>query len=230
MSFDIGASLNQAVGSAQSAVSGAVGSITGAISGAQSAIAGAAGAVGRVAGALNALSNPASLISALRGSNLPGGMGVAFSATRVQFAGPGNAADWRVRLTIPDNFFASSPVLAPLQRANGLVFPYTPTINISHQASYDDVAITHQNFQFLAYQNSKLDRITIQAPFHIEDTVQAQYWIAAVHFLRSATKMYTGDTGEFQGSPPPILALNGYGDYVFKNVPCVVTSFTMDLP
>jgi hypothetical protein len=43
--------------------------------------------------------------------------------------------------------------------------------------------------------------------------------------------MYTGDdVGGFQGSPPPILALNGYGDYVFKNVPVVVKSFNIELP
>jgi hypothetical protein len=41
--------------------------------------------------------------------------------------------------------------------------------------------------------------------------------------------MYTGD-GESAGSPPPILSLNGYGDYVFKNVPVVITSFSIDLP
>jgi hypothetical protein len=57
-----------------------------------------------------------------------------------------------------------------------------------------------------------------------------------VHFLRSVTKMYTG----FQplpdilfpatGNPPPILTLNAYGEYVFKNVPVVVKSFSIDLP
>jgi hypothetical protein len=167
----------------------------------------------------------------LRSINLPGGdaAGSAAAATRVQFSGPGNSDDWRVRLSIPPNFFATSDVLAPLQRAGGLVFPYTPTIQISHSATYDDVPITHQNYQFVAYQNSKANAISISGPFNVEDAVQAQYWIAAVHFLRSATKMYTGD-GESAGSPPPILSLNGYGDYVFKNVPVVITSFSIDLP
>lgn len=194
-----------------------------------SAVVGAVGTAARLAGALSSLSNPSSLISSLRSLNVPTGFGSAFAATRVSFAGPGNNDDWRVRITIPHNFFASSPVLAPLMNAGGLVFPYTPTVTISHSANYDDVAITHQNYQFIAYQNSKAEQITISGPFNVEDSVQAQYWIAAVHFLRSATKMYTGDT-EFQGSPPPIVSLNGYGDYVFKNVPCVIKSFTIDLP
>jgi hypothetical protein len=223
MAFDLGASIKSIAGAAQS-----VGSTFGS---ALSNVQGALGTASRLAGALNNLSNPSSLISSLRSINLPGNIGgSAFAATRVTFAGPGNADDWRVRLTIPNNFFAESSVLAPLQRAGGLVFPYTPTISISSSASYEDIPITHQNYNFLAYQNSKIDQFTISGPFHVEDAVQAQYWIAAVHFLRSATKMYTGDSGTFSGSPPPILALNGYGDYVFKNVPVIIKSFTVELP
>lgn len=220
--FDVGAGLGSLANVAQT-VGSSVGS-------ALSSISGIAGTASRLAGALNNLSNPASLISSLRSANLPGSGG-AFSATRVSFSGPGTADDWRVRLSIPNNFFAQSPVLAPLQRAGGLVFPFTPTIQLSHSASYDDVPLTHQNYQFLAYQHSSISSFTISGPFNVEDAVQAQYWIAAVHFLRSATKMYTGDdTGNFQGSPPPILSLNGYGDYVFKNVPVVVKSFSIELP
>jgi hypothetical protein len=59
--------------------------------------------------------------------------------------------------------------------------------------------------------------------------VQAKYWIAVVHFLRSVTKMFTGDTA-FQGNPPPILNFSAYGDHVFRNVPVVVKSFSMTLP
>jgi hypothetical protein len=223
MSFDLGSSIGSVVSQAQS--------IGSSISGAMGGLQGALGSASRLAGALNNLSNPAGLISALRSINLPGsgGSGSAAAATRVQFSGPGNSDDWRVRLSIPPNFFASSDILAPLQRAGGLVFPYTPTISISHSAQYDDVAITHQNYQFMAYQNSKANAISISGPFNVEDAVQAQYWIAAVHFLRSATKMYTGD-GDSAGSPPPILSLNGYGDFVFKNVPVVITSFSIDLP
>lgn len=214
--FDVGSTVSTIASTAQSVGSAVVNGI---------------GTASRLAGALNNLSNPSALISSLRSLNLPIGGGGAFAATRVAFSGPGNVDDWRVRLSIPNNFFSGSPVLAPLQQAGGLVFPYTPSINITHAASYDDVPITHQNYQFLAYQNSKANSFTITGAFHVEDAVQAQYWIAAVHFLRSATKMYTGDdTGNFQGSPPPILSLNGYGDYVFKNVPVVVTSFSIELP
>ena len=36
--------------------------------------------------------------------------------------------------------------------------------------------------------------------------------------------------GSNQGAPPPVVKLNGYGDYVFKDVPCMVTNFTLDMP
>ena len=42
--------------------------------------------------------------------------------------------------------------------------------------------------------------------------------------------MFYGDNGANTGNPPPIVKFNGYGEYVFKNVPCVVTSFNVDLP
>jgi hypothetical protein len=32
------------------------------------------------------------------------------------------------------------------------------------------------------------------------------------------------------GSPPPVIRLNGYGDFVFPNVPVVIRNFTVDLP
>lgn len=221
-------------GSGINSISSAASSIGSGIQSAIGAVGQAAGVASRLAGALNNLSNPAALISQLRGINLPNfslGSGAAFAATRVMFAGPGNKDDWRVRLTIPDNFFSTSPVLKPLKAAGGLVFPYTPTVSISSSASYEDIALTHQNYTMVAYQNSKVNEFQITGAFNVEDELQAQYWVAAVHFLRSATKMYTGDdVGGFQGSPPPILALNGYGDYVFKNVPVIVKSFNIELP
>jgi hypothetical protein len=188
-------------------------------------------AAGKVSSVLKDLSNPAQVLSNLRKINVPTGPGGAAQASRVRFGGPGNFDDWRVRLSLPDNFIGKSPILQPLVNAGGLVFPYTPSINIAHSANYDTTSLLHQNYDVLSYQSSKIDSFTITGEFYVEDYVQAQYWLAALHFLRTVTKMYTGDdTGGFQGSPPPILSFNGYGDYVFKNVPVIVKSFTLDLP
>ena len=194
------------------------------------AVGGALGTASRLAGALRNLSNPAALISSLRSLNLPKGgeAGLNLLNASAQFGGQDTSNDWRVRLSVP-SAFSNSPLLQPLIEAGGLVFPYTPTIQISSSASYEDQPLTHQNYQFSYYQNSRIDQIQIIAPFNVEDAVQGLYWLAAVHLLRSATKMFTGD-GALSGNPPPLLKLNGYGDYVFKNVPVVVKSFSVDLP
>ena len=191
------------------------------------------GTGGNLAGALNNLSDPSKLISSIRSLNLPLGGNISnpLGNTGATWAGSENNKDWRVRLSLPNiGSFTSSYVLQPLVAAGGMVFPYTPSINIQSNSNYEDSPIVHQNYQFLTYQNSKADKISISAPFYVEDAVQAQYWLAAVHYFRSITKMFTGtDQGAEQGNPPPIVYLNGYGDFVFKNIPVVVTSFSVSL-
>lgn len=146
------------------------------------------------------------------------------------FSDPDNGADWRVRLSIPRGGIWGSSLFEPLREAGGLVWPYTPTISINHSANYADQPVTHQNYQFIAYQNSRVSDITIVGDFLVEDAAQAQYWLSAVHFLRSVTKMYTGEDPDTAGNPPPLLEFNAYGDYVFKNIPVVVKSFSITLP
>ena len=197
---------------------------------------------GQAAGALNTvanlgstvrnLSNPANLLSSIRSINLPlGGESIgAIVNASATFGGTDSSTDWRARLSMPSgSFFDKSPILQPLTDAGGLIFPYTPTISITSTATYNEIPVTHQNYQFQAYQNSRVSDIQITGEFNVEDGVQAKYWIAVVHFLRSVTKMFTGDTA-FQGNPPPILNFSAYGDHVFRNVPVVVKSFSMTLP
>lgn len=214
MAFDFGSTID----SVTKAASGALGSVGGALQTAS-----------KLAGALNNLSNPAALISSLRSINLPKGgeAGGVLKAASAAFGGSDSDSDWRVKLSIP-SAFASSPLLQRLVQTGGLIFPYTPSITISSSASYEDTVLTHQNYQFVSYQNSRTNEIQIEAPFNVEDGDQALYWLATVHFLRSCTKMFTGE-GDLQGNPPPILKLSGYGDYVFKNVPVVVQTFSVNL-
>lgn len=165
-------------------------------------------------------------------STLPkGGVpGAANGATKATFSGPSGAKDWRVKLSIPPGVYSTSFMLEPLKLTNGLVFPYTPSIQISHQANYQNIDPVHNNYPFVSYENSKVDRITITGDFYCEDGTEAAYWIAAVHYLRSVTKMYYGEKSENAGAPPPIVKLNGYGDFVFADVPVVVTNFSIELP
>lgn len=138
--------------------------------------------------------------------------------------------DWRVRLSIPNWIsFKTSPALKPLRDAGGLVFPYTPDISIASNAKYSAIPTTHSNYQFQAYESSNPGTITITAPMNVEDSTQALYWISALHYCRSVTKMFSGYDLK-AGNPPPVVFLNGYGSYVFKNIPVAITSFQAQLP
>ena len=143
-----------------------------------------------------------------------------------------NSQDWRVRIHLPasPDYFVNSPILAPLQTSNqSLVFPTTPQILLSSMANYDTVQPVHTNYPYHVYESSRIEDITISAEFPVENEADGQYWIAAVHFLRSITKMFYGN-GPLQGHPPPRVALSGYGNFVFDETPIIVKMFNLDLP
>jgi hypothetical protein len=185
------------------------------------------GAANRLSGALNNLAAAGGIISAIRSINLPSKGEPTGKINNA--AATFSDSDWRVRLSIPSiDSFSSSPILAPLRAAGGAVFPYTPTIRISNTAHYDATKPLHQNFAFQSYVNSQADSINITAPFYCEDSAQAAYWVSMLHFLRSVTKMFSGQDA-LAGNPPPILYFSAYGDFVFKNIPVVVTNVSVDL-
>jgi hypothetical protein len=166
-----------------------------------------------------------------RSANLPiaNGTNPRIDTTQARFSTASTEADWRVKLSIPTQF-AKDTMLLPLVEAGGaFVFPYTPTIIVGHSANYNTLQPVHTNYPFHIYENSSIQEIVITGDFTVENAQEGQYWVAAMHYLRSVTKMFYGE-GEYAGSPPPLVKLNGYGDYVFNNVPCVVTNFTIDLP
>lgn len=182
---------------------------------------------GKLSGALSNLSRTGNVLSAIRSITLPqaGEVGGLFKNASASFG----TTDWRVQVSVPPiPAFTSSPALAPLKNAGGAIFPYTPTLRISNSANYESMKPLHQNFGFQSFVNSQADAIQIQAPFYVEDAVQGAYWIAMVHFFRSMTKMFSGEDS-LGGNPPPIAYFNAYGEYVFKNVPVVVTAFSVEL-
>lgn len=145
----------------------------------------------------------------------------------------GELRDWRVSLSVPSNLpaFNDSEILRPLREATGnkMIFPYTPNIFMTHTANYSRLAPVHSNYPFPIYENSQVDQFIIQGEFTAENVEEARYWLAAVHFFRSVTKMAYGES-ENQGSPPPVLKLNGYGDFVFKDLPVIIESFQLNMP
>lgn len=178
------------------------------------------------------MSSPGGFASAMRAVDLPAAgeaIGDVFAAV-ASFGGDANPNDWRVRLSLPTwPAFRTSPVLAPLKDSGGLVFPYTPQITMASSAKYSQIETTHTNYTFQAFKNSDPGNITITAAMNVEDSTQGLYWIAAAHYLRSLTKMFAGLDPK-AGNPPPVVFLNGYGNYMFKNVPVVVTAFSCTLP
>ncbi len=164
---------------------------------------------------------------ALRSLNLLPGANPAAKKMTAGNWGSSSEYDWRVKLSVP-NTMSGSPLLAPLAETNGLVFPYTPQILMQHDAAYQQVTPVHSNYPYFAYQNSDPKAMVISGHFLIENSLEGLYWIAAVQYLRSVTKMAYGNTSN-QGSPPPVVKLTGYGDYVLPNVPVVITNFTVNL-
>jgi hypothetical protein len=147
------------------------------------------------------------------------------------------AEDWRLRLSLApsaDYLYAAATqqdILYPLRVTNGVIFPYTPQINITYSATYDSTDLTHTNYKHYNYKNSSVENINITADFTAQDTQEANYLLAVIHFFRSVTKMFYGkDVNPIKGVPPPLCYLSGYGTFGFDNHPVAVTTFTYNLP
>lgn len=170
---------------------------------------------------------------------------------------PKASTDWRVRISLAPNstYFYNDPnnsLLSPLITETGtgvnsiagaiggifgsagtnrvgVVFPYTPQVTVQHIANYSPQRLTHNNYAQYFYDNSEVQAISITGDFTVQNVNEGQYLLATIYFLRSVTKMFFG-ADKNAGNPPPLVYLNGYGEYYFPNVPCVVTSFQHIMP
>lgn len=146
------------------------------------------------------------------------------------------APDIRFRIKLADRadyfYNADRPgIMAPLRSTNGVIFPYTPLVTVSYVANYTPLDVVHSNYKFYSYKNSSVENINITGDFTAQNTVEANYLLAVIHFFRSATKMFYGqDQNPSRGVPPPLMYISGYGPYQFDNHPVVITNFTYNLP
>lgn len=150
-----------------------------------------------------------------------------------------NDGDWRVKLRLApgaDYLYRASNgqgseagILQPLAETDGVIFPYTPIISTSYKANYSNYDLTHSNYRGYFYQGSHVDEITIQAVFTAQDSTEANYLLAVMHFFKSVTKMFYGKDAN-AGTPPPLVFLQGLGQYQFNLHPCLVSSFNYSLP
>jgi hypothetical protein len=145
-----------------------------------------------------------------------------------------NSGDWRVRLRLAPQsrylYNAPNPgILQPLQVTDGVIFPYTPTIDTNYKANYQTYDLTHSNYRGYFYQNSYVDAITLRCKFTAQDTTQADYLLAVITFFKSVTKMFYGQDAQ-RGAPPPLVYLSGLGQFQFNEHPCLVQTFAYNLP
>lgn len=144
--------------------------------------------------------------------------------------------DWRVRVSLSPNaklFYQDlslgpNAIMHPLLETNGVIWPYTPSITVNHNAQYSTAYLTHSNYPAHFYNHSEVADIQISGEFTVQNMEDGQYLMAAIYFFRSATKMFFGQ-GANVGNPPPMVFLDGYGSHYFPHVPCVVTQFSHQL-
>lgn len=174
------------------------------------------------------------------------------SAVTVTF--PQASYDWRVRISLAPNstYFYNDPLgnamLNPLvrnagqdmslaagsldktgQTRIGVVFPYTPTVSVTHTANYSKQQLVHSNYANYFYESSEVGEITLNGEFTVQNVNEGQYLLATIYFFRSITKMFFGQDPQ-AGNPPPLVYLNGYGQHYLPNVPCIVKSFQHTMP
>ena len=124
----------------------------------------------------------------------------------------------------------ATTALSPLVRTGGVLFPYTPTVSISHSAQYAGTHPTHSNYVQHSYNaSSSVDSITVDGYFTANDPDEARYVMAVIHFLRSAYKMFFGND-RLAGTPPPVLRLSGHGSLNYNSVPVVLQNFAEIMP
>ena len=145
-----------------------------------------------------------------------------------------DASDWRFRVRLASGSqvlykSSDSGILDPLKATDGVIFPYTPQVMINYQANYNKTTPTHSNYAQYFYQSSEISDIQITGTFTAQSTKEADYLLAAIHFFRSATKMFYGQDSN-RGTPPPLVFLDGFGENQFNDHPCVIQQFNYIMP
>ena len=169
-------------------------------------------------------------------TNTTRGLTTAAAATAASATTSSKLTDWRAKLSLAPSsnylYNASNPgILAPLKQTQGIIFPYTPAIQVAYAAHYDSSTLTHSNYKIFQYGSSSVDSISITCDFTAQDTAEANYLLAVIHFFKTATKMFYGqDSSPKNGTPPPLCYLTGFGAFQFDAHPLAITAFNYSLP
>ena len=122
-------------------------------------------------------------------------------------------------------------ILKPLiDQGGALVFPYTPTVLFSGNAEYDQYGFTHSIYKTPSYVNSAPSEIQLTADFTSQTDREAAHTLACMHFFKSITKSYFGGSNtERAGTPPPVILFDYMGEFMFKDIPVVVSNYSFTL-
>ena len=125
---------------------------------------------------------------------------------------------------------SSDNILRPLWDTQGLMFPYTPMIQVQHaNVNYGNYELAHTNYDYFAYQKTSSPTATVTGVFGAHTQVEAEYMMAAIHFLRVVTKSNFGLSDDNRGTPPPKLAFSAYGDAMFNRTPVYIRTVAFGL-
>tara|TARA_Y100001937_G_C7118228_1_gene331195 strand:+ start:168 stop:854 length:687 start_codon:yes stop_codon:yes gene_type:complete len=127
-------------------------------------------------------------------------------------------------------------ILAPLHKTGGVLFPYTPMIQVQHATvNYGQYDLAHTNYDYMAYQRTSSPSATVTGVFGAHTQEEAEYMMAVIHFFRTVTKSAFGgivsDPFDLQdrGTPPPKLAFSAYGDTMFNKTPIYIRTVAFGL-
>ena len=114
-----------------------------------------------------------------------------------------NNAQAKIDLYGPDDAFN---ILKPLHATDGVLFPYTPNIQINQDTTWQTADLEHSNFDILSFQKSSSASISLTADFTVQTQREGRYLLAVIHFLRTVSKAYFGAQSVEHFDPPTTQA------------------------
>jgi hypothetical protein len=172
------------------------------------------------------------------GSGVPGGQAPVQNTSNAPptYSNDSDAQGRRVRLRPKPgainsdlNIYGGNGLLTPLRDTNGVVWPYQPQITWEQSVDYASIDMVHVNQEIMAYTKTPAAKFSVSGSFSVQNQQEGMYALAAIHFMRTMTKMYFG-TGAHLGTPPPVLLFDAYGQYMFNQLPVIITSYNVELP
>jgi hypothetical protein len=130
---------------------------------------------------------------------------------------------------------ASSLMGKILTNTRGVVWPFQPAISYQQEVEYSTTDLVHSIQEFLTYKTTKAAKFTVSGSWSVQTQKEGLYALACIRFFQTVTKMYFGgmpgsNVEGLQGTPPPVLLFDAYGQNMFNCLPVIVNSFSVTLP